>query len=138
MDKNMNRNSWKSKISYGFVMLLFASLALLPVVSLAINHPTSNPYEVRPSPDGSLAYRIIPTPGGLVIEKDIMVAMPDGIKLACNVFRPEKPGKFPVIMVVTPYGKTRLHPLSSPTAPIPSSYFPYVFRVYSHGAISAI
>ena len=135
MDKNMNRNWWKSKSSCTLGMLLFASLVLLPEVSLAINHPTSNPYEVRPSPDGSLAYRIIPTPGGLVIEKDIMVAMPDGVKLACNVFRPEKPGKFPVIMVVTPYGKDQTPPAFKPDgSPIPSSYFPYVFRVYSHGA----
>jgi predicted acyl esterase len=135
MGKNMNRNWWKSNISYALVMLLFASLVLLPAFSLAINHPTSNPYEVRPIPDGSLAYRIIPTPGGLVIEKDIMVAMPDGVKLACNVFRPEKPGKFPVIMVVTPYGKDQTPPAFKPDgSPIPSSYFPYVFRVYSHGA----
>jgi predicted acyl esterase len=61
--------------------------------------------------------------------------MPDGVKLACNVFRPEKPGKFPVIIVVTPYGKDQTPPAFKPDgSPIPSSYFPYVFRVYSHGA----
>jgi hypothetical protein len=61
MGKNINRIWWKSNISYGLVMLLFAGLVLLPAFSLAINHPTSNPYEIRPAPDGSLAYRIIPT-----------------------------------------------------------------------------
>jgi len=107
----------------------------LPSIPLAINHPTSNPYEVRPSPDGFLPYRIIPTPGGLTIEKDVMVSMPDGVKLACNVFRPEKPGKFPVIVIVTPYGKDQTPPSYKPDgSPLPGAYFPYIFRVYSHGA----
>jgi len=63
MGKNFNHIWWKSNRPYGFVMLLFANLVLVPAVSLAINHPTSNPYEVRPAPDGSLAYRIIPPLG---------------------------------------------------------------------------
>ena len=79
-----------------------------------MNHPTSNPYETRPTPDGYLTYQIIPVPDSLLIERDVMVAMPDGVKLACNVYRPDKPGKFPVILGMTPYGKdqssSRLQP----------------------------
>ena len=54
-----------------------------------------NPLEMLPHPDGYLPYEIIPTPAGIRIEKDVMVAMRDGTKLASNVYRPEKPGKFP-------------------------------------------
>jgi len=48
---------------------------------------------------------IIPLPEGLKVEKDVMVTMPDGVKLACNVARPDRPGKFPVVMAMTPYRK---------------------------------
>jgi len=135
MSKNVVCERRRSNKFHHLAMILVACLMLPAGVCLAINHPTSNPYEIRPTPDGSLAYQIIPTPGGLVSEKDVMVAMPDGVKLASNIFRPEKPGKFPVIMVVTPYGKDQTPPAFKPDgSPLPSSYFPYVFRVYSHGA----
>src|SRR5215475_15628728 len=44
------------------------------------------------------------------VERDIMVPMRDGIKLACDVYRPAAagqtvPGPFPVILERTPYGK---------------------------------
>ena len=39
------------------------------------------------------------------VEKDIFIEMRDGGKLAANLFRPDKPGKFPVIMAFTIYGK---------------------------------
>jgi putative CocE/NonD family hydrolase len=46
----------------------------------------------------------------MIIERDIMVPMRDGIKLACDVYRPASagaalPGAFPVILERTPYGK---------------------------------
>jgi predicted acyl esterase len=114
---------------------LAACLLLLPAISQAIEHPTSNPYETRPSPDGFLPYQIVPIPEGLVIEKDVMVGMPDGIRLACNVVRPEKPGKYPVILSVTPYGKDHTPPVyNADGSPRPGAYPPFVLRVHSHGA----
>jgi predicted acyl esterase len=92
------------------VLISVVLFALWPAISQAIDHPTSNPYETRPDSDASLNYQIIPIPDGLVIEKDVMVTMPDGVKLACNVFRPDKPGKFPIIMSMTPYGKDQTPP----------------------------
>ena len=44
-------------------------------------------------------------PEGILIERDVSVEMSDGVKLAANVFRPDKPGRFPVIMAFTPYSK---------------------------------
>ena len=135
MRKSVSCDRVKFNICYPFAMLLFACLALAPAVSLAVNHPTSNPYETRPVPDGFLPYQIIPTPAGLVIERDILVAMQDGVKLACNVYRPDKPGKFPVVVAMTPYGKDQTPPTYKPDgSPLPNAYFPFVFRVYSHGA----
>jgi predicted acyl esterase len=53
-----------------------------------------------------LEMEIFSLPKGIIVEKDIYIKMRDGVKLAVNVFRPDKPGKFPVIMgLVGPYGK---------------------------------
>jgi hypothetical protein len=41
----------------------------------------------------------------MIMEKDVPVKMRDGITLYVNVFRPNKPGKFPVIMSACVYGK---------------------------------
>ena len=99
-----------------------------------MNHPTSNPYETRPTPDGYLTYQIIPVPDSLLIERDVMVAMPDGVRLACNVYRPDKPGKFPVILGMTPYGKDQSPPVYSPDGAFaPNSYANYVARLYTGG-----
>jgi predicted acyl esterase len=46
-----------------------------------------------------------PLPKGIIVEKDVLVEVRDGCKLACNVFRPDKTGKFPVILSFTVYGK---------------------------------
>ena len=47
---------------------------------------------------------------GIVVSKNVMISMRDGVKLACDIYRPAidgKPadGKFPVILERTPYGK---------------------------------
>jgi len=41
----------------------------------------------------------------IVVEKDVPIPMRDGVKLAANLYRPAKPGKYPVIMTFTAYGK---------------------------------
>src|SRR5437868_4618340 len=45
------------------------------------------------------------------LSSDVMVAMRDGVKLATDIYRPARngvpaPGRFPVILERTPYGKT--------------------------------
>jgi len=39
------------------------------------------------------------------IQRDVMIPMRDGVKLAANITLPNKRGNFPVILVRTPYGK---------------------------------
>src|SRR5262245_49330370 len=41
----------------------------------------------------------------LAVEYDVPVPMSDGILLSADVFRPTSRGRFPVILVRTPYGK---------------------------------
>jgi predicted acyl esterase len=43
--------------------------------------------------------------GGILIEKDIAIPLIDGHVVYCNVFRPNREGKFPPIIAFTPYGK---------------------------------
>jgi uncharacterized protein len=54
----------------------------------------------------ALDMEIFPLPEGIIAERDVPITMRDGVRLSVNVFRPDRPGKFPVIMAfVGPYGK---------------------------------
>jgi len=41
----------------------------------------------------------------IVLEKDVAVPMRDGVNLATDIYRPDREGLFPVILVRTPYNK---------------------------------
>ncbi len=41
----------------------------------------------------------------IVVEKDVAVPMRDGVNLATDIYRPDREGLFPVILVRTPYNK---------------------------------
>jgi predicted acyl esterase len=43
--------------------------------------------------------------GDILIEKDVPIPLSDGHTVYCNVFRPNREGTFPPIVVFTPYGK---------------------------------
>ncbi len=45
------------------------------------------------------------TPGGaIVVQKNVMVPMRDTVRLATDVYRPAGDGRFPVVLIRTPYG----------------------------------
>jgi putative CocE/NonD family hydrolase len=44
--------------------------------------------------------------GGIVVERDLMVPACDGVVLATDVYRPDGPGPFPVLLERTPYDKS--------------------------------
>ena len=46
-----------------------------------------------------------PASADIIREMDTPVPMRDGARLSANVFRPGKPGRYPVILSVSPYGK---------------------------------
>jgi putative CocE/NonD family hydrolase len=115
-------------------IIILACFVLPAVVLLAVDHPTSQPYATRPEPDGYLTYQILPVPDMVLIEKDMMVAMPDGIKLAANVYRPKKEGRFPVTLEMTPYSKDQSPPAHNPDGSfLPTSYTNYTARLYTGG-----
>ena len=45
------------------------------------------------------------TQNNVVIERNVMVPMRDGVRLATDIYRPDKPGQFPVLLQRLPYGK---------------------------------
>ncbi|NGY62580.1 CocE/NonD family hydrolase [Lentzea sp. NEAU-D13] len=51
------------------------------------------------------------------IDVDLAVPMRDGIALATNVWRPEGPGPFPVLLLRTPYGKDDAGTYGNPKLP---------------------
>jgi uncharacterized protein len=51
---------------------------------------------------------IAPPPPGIRFERDVEVAVRDGTILRVNVFRPQRDGRYPVILCAHPYGKDRL------------------------------
>ncbi|MBR1159430.1 CocE/NonD family hydrolase [Bradyrhizobium elkanii] len=42
---------------------------------------------------------------GMLFDHDVPVTMTDGLQLRVNIYRPEKPGRYPVLMLMGPYGK---------------------------------
>lgn len=45
--------------------------------------------------------------GQAAIERDVRVAMTDGVHLALDVYRPAAPGRYPTLLERTPYGKAK-------------------------------
>jgi hypothetical protein len=59
---------------------------------------------------GDLAAQTIVPTGNIQAPKirkkyNVLVPMRDGVRLSSNIYRPEAAGRFPVIVVRTPYGK---------------------------------
>jgi putative CocE/NonD family hydrolase len=46
-----------------------------------------------------------PIPSDIVVDFNVAVPMKDGVRLAVDVFRPSAPGRYPVILIRTPYNK---------------------------------
>jgi predicted acyl esterase len=46
-----------------------------------------------------------PLPAGIRLEENVYVAMRDGVKIAVDIYRPEKEGKYPAIFSMSPYIK---------------------------------
>jgi uncharacterized protein len=53
----------------------------------------------------ALAERVDSGVPGMIFDHDVPVTMSDGLKLRVNIYRPEKPGRYPVLMLMGPYGK---------------------------------
>src|SRR5687768_882844 len=60
----------------------------------------------------------------MVVERDVPVTMSDGVILSADVYRPDKPGRYPVLLTQTPYNKN--------SAAFPSGNEYLVRRGYAH------
>lgn len=49
----------------------------------------------------------------IVVERGLLVPMRDGVRLATDVYRPSAPGRYPVLVHRTPYGKDDLWPVAT-------------------------
>ena len=55
---------------------------------------------------------------GMTVDRSVHVKMRDGIRLACDVYRPDADGRFPALLSMSPFGKEiqLLNPPSQPRA----------------------
>ncbi len=53
----------------------------------------------------SLAERVDSGVPGMIFDHDVPVTMTDGMQLRVNIYRPEKAGRYTVLMLMGPYGK---------------------------------
>jgi len=42
---------------------------------------------------------------GMAFDHNVTVTMTDGVQLRVNIYRPDKPGRFPILILMGPYGK---------------------------------
>jgi putative CocE/NonD family hydrolase len=49
----------------------------------------------------------------IIVEKGVAGSMRDGVKLSANIFRPKAPGRYPVILIRTPYNKEKFEDSST-------------------------
>lgn len=84
------------------------TLALAVLAALPLSAQAPNPNGPIPSP--AAKYKI-------TIQKDAMVAMRDGVRLATDIYRPEGAGdRLPVILMRTPYNKATYGGATAPAA----------------------
>jgi hypothetical protein len=57
------------------------------------------------SAESTLAGRVDSGVPGTIFEQNVPLTMTDGVALRVNIYRPEKPGRYPVLMFMAPYGK---------------------------------
>lgn len=76
-------------------------LADVPAQRAAYVREGYEPLRVRPVSDSLLSQPKF----DVSVEKNVMVSMRDGVKLATDIYKPSAEGKFPVILLRTPYAK---------------------------------
>jgi len=56
-------------------------------------------------PEAGFAQRTDSGVPGMIFEHNVAITMSDGAVIRANIYRPDKPGRFPVLMLMGPYGK---------------------------------
>ena len=71
---------------------------------LAQNAPSSPARSKYYREPGVVDITVTPAPSGILREVDVPVRMRDGTRLSVNIYRPDGPGPFPVVLAATRYG----------------------------------
>ena len=81
------------------------SLVAFPLAALVLACAAPRPEVPADStvPPG-VAVAVADAPAGMIVEKNVMVPMRDGVRLATDIYRPGGTDKVPVVLVRTPYG----------------------------------
>ena len=79
------RRRWKFALQNGEALRFFLLAAWMALWTPSLGHAAQN-YEVR-------------------VEQDVEAQMRDGVRLHADIYRPKADGKFPVLLVRTPYDK---------------------------------
>ena len=79
-----------------------------------------------------------PLPEGIILEENVYVTMRDGIRLAADIYRPAKAGKYPGILSMSPYIKEiqQWPPAISHSIEVGNTAF-FVPKGYVHVVVSA-
>jgi putative CocE/NonD family hydrolase len=59
---------------------------------------------------GARLLRLPPPRFGVAVQRDIPIAMPDGVRLFADLYLPRDPGPHPVVLIRTPYGRHNEQP----------------------------
>src|ERR1700691_1604298 len=87
--------------------LVVLAVTLLMIVSCAVPVYSLDPSQVR-------------------VDRSVKVGMRDGVQLAADVYRPDIPGRFPVLLQRTPYNRSQSSDFSPQT---------FAFRAASRGYV---
>lgn len=90
----------------------WTSAVLTAALAVASHGSNAKPATTMPPQQGTEQHVPAPLPGapgdGIIIEKNVMIRMRDGVHLATDLYRPagndSATGKWPVVLVRTPYG----------------------------------
>jgi putative CocE/NonD family hydrolase len=80
-----------------------ALAVLLAVLGVAANSSSLGAHPPQAGEYSKPQFRVVE-------QRDVKVAMRDGVELSVDLFRPEAEGKFPVILLQTPYNKQNFPP----------------------------
>ena len=84
-------------------------MSLLLTAALLIAHDSNAASAQKAVPTDQEQHIPVPLPGapgdGMIIEKNVMIRMRDGVRLATDIYRPAGGDRYPVVLVRTPFGK---------------------------------
>jgi uncharacterized protein len=81
------------------IAIVLASLGPLITPAQGQSSPTSSPVATTSSPPQAL-------PKDVLVERNARMKTRDGVTLSADIYHPDAPGKFPVILMRTPYDKS--------------------------------